>query len=111
MISQRWPTWAICLGALAGVAAWVALLSFHRRSARLQTTGPGHHALAPFRMALGAAGVWLAMQALARVLVLATSWPLCSSGSMMSSGKKRIMFRSRPAPTSSTVNHAFAPSG
>jgi len=76
LLSDRWPTWLLAAAGAAGIAAWVALLSFHRRSARRQTTGPAHHALAPLRAATGAAGLWLLLQALARVLLLATHWPL-----------------------------------
>jgi len=63
------PGWALAAGAAVGVGAWAALRG--RRAAGV----PGALLVAA-RILLGAAGVWLGLRALGRVLVLAASWPV-----------------------------------
>ncbi len=76
VLSQRWPSWLVAAGALLALAGWAGLLRLSRR------WGPGRGAqardaaLLGLRLAVGGAGTWLAMQALARGLLLTTPWPL-----------------------------------
>jgi len=76
---NRVPTPVLVLGAAAAIAGWTGL----HRLGRLGQAAPGgvlggmRRALLPAcRTAAGFAGLWLAMTALGRVLVLKTDWPI-----------------------------------
>ncbi len=67
----EWSPWLLGAGAAAALAGWLALLRVGGRGRAW-----GRAPLAVVRIALAAAGVWLAIQLIGRGLLLTTRWPL-----------------------------------
>ena len=80
LLSPRWPTAVLVIAAAAGFAGWVMLYRVGRPARAAGLAGLLRNfsslGLLVLRMALGFAGIWLALQVLGRIFLLATHWPL-----------------------------------
>jgi len=79
-IWQQLPAVLLVAAAAAGLTGWTLLLRLSRRYAAAGLTGLMHNfrnvVLLSCRLALGFVGVYLTFQALRRILLLATNWPI-----------------------------------
>jgi hypothetical protein len=83
ILPESWPAWLLGLGAVVAAAGWLALYRLSRRGPTAEAEGlwawlrhANLLALMAGRLLLAAGGLWLAMQALSRPLLLTTNWPL-----------------------------------